>query len=527
MKGKKAARLAAAAMCAVMMLPQCAFAQVTSAKTPARTGGSHTVWQRQFGSSGSMENSPTPPAVHGKYVYIGSGSRIIKMSAVSGSVVDKSSSLGGTMGYSTNAPVYDDGKIYAAVDVDDDDESTKIVCLDADTLDTIWQSDPVEGQNTSPVTVIGDRAYTGTWWTESVREDGGRKTVSRGYYFCVDTDSSGSGVDPVWTTDEDSSEGFYWAGAAEVNGRVVFAGDRGTVYSVDEDATSFDAEKCTDLADGSGSDVIRQTPEAYGSSVYVATKSSAKLAKIDVAGDGSLTLSGTADLDAGSTSSPVAEEGSGRLFLGTEKGTICSVDLSAETLSDSALVSSADAGYRAPGAVKGEVLVSTGYDGKILVYSTYNKKPGGICCFELDSTGTTFKGKSTLYTPDHSQYCVSPIAVSDGGKLYYKNDSNYIMAVKSGKPAQLKAASKLRAKAGRRTVKLSWSRVSGAKGYRVYRATSRHGTYRLVRKTTSRSWTNRGLKRRKRYYYRVRAYQTWNGKTLIGKWSSVRSVRTK
>ena len=51
--------------------------------------------------------------------------------------------------------------------------------------------------------------------------------------------------------------------------------------------------------------------------------------------------------------------------------------------------------------------------------------------------------------------------------------------------------------------KLTWEAVDGAVHYQVYRATSKNGTYSLVKTTTSTSYTNTSAKAGETYYYKV------------------------
>ena len=52
---------------------------------------------------------------------------------------------------------------------------------------------------------------------------------------------------------------------------------------------------------------------------------------------------------------------------------------------------------------------------------------------------------------------------------------------------------------------LTWNAVSGATSYKVYRATSRNGTYSLLGTVTTTSYTNTGAKAGMTYYYKVKA----------------------
>ena len=81
-------------------------------------------------------------------------------------------------------------------------------------------------------------------------------------------------------------------------------------------------------------------------------------------------------------------------------------------------------------------------------------------------------------------------------------------------PATVKAA-----RASYNSIKVSWSKVSGASGYVIYRATSENGTYKAIKtitKGTTTSFTNTGLTCGKTYYYKVKAYRTISGKKIYG-----------
>ena len=52
---------------------------------------------------------------------------------------------------------------------------------------------------------------------------------------------------------------------------------------------------------------------------------------------------------------------------------------------------------------------------------------------------------------------------------------------------------------------LSWKSVDGAAKYQVYRSTSKDGTYKLVKTTTSLKFTDSKATAGKTYYYKVMA----------------------
>ena len=78
-----------------------------------------------------------------------------------------------------------------------------------------------------------------------------------------------------------------------------------------------------------------------------------------------------------------------------------------------------------------------------------------------------------------------------------------------------------------KAIKVSWKSVSGANGYEVYSSTSKSGTYKKIKTTSSLSYTNSGLKKGKTYYYKVRAYKTFNGKKVYGSYSAVKSISSR
>ena len=92
------------------------------------------------------------------------------------------------------------------------------------------------------------------------------------------------------------------------------------------------------------------------------------------------------------------------------------------------------------------------------------------------------------------------------------------VAAADKKPGKVTISSTL--SADYNAVKITWKKADYAKKYEVYRATSSNGTYKKVKTTTSRSYTDTGLTTGKKYYYKVRAI---NG-TAKGSYSSWKSA---
>ncbi len=71
------------------------------------------------------------------------------------------------------------------------------------------------------------------------------------------------------------------------------------------------------------------------------------------------------------------------------------------------------------------------------------------------------------------------------------------------------------------SIKVSWSSVKGASGYKLYRSTSKSGTYSLVTTTTSTSYIDKGVKTGSTYYYKVLSYAGQGSSTLNSAYSAV------
>ncbi|WP_455717187.1 CAP domain-containing protein [Anaerosporobacter sp.] len=74
------------------------------------------------------------------------------------------------------------------------------------------------------------------------------------------------------------------------------------------------------------------------------------------------------------------------------------------------------------------------------------------------------------------------------------------------------------------TVTLSMSKVSGVKGYEIYRSTSKNGMYTKLANVTTNTYKDTDCKSSSSYYYKVKAYKTVNGKKVYSTYSNVTSV---
>lgn len=491
--GKRIRTAVLAAVVAVSMLvPQVSFAAVAEDGTglPDQAGYTQSLWKRTFSgtSGGTWQNAVTPPALINGSIYVAAGDRVYKLNAETGKQEAQSPDLGKSpaFGYATQPVTSDsDGNIYTTTQQTVSGvTTTKAVKLTSDLSSISWTSDGITGQNISPVTYINGRIYTGTF-----------TNTSGGTYQCIDAENGQT----KWIVENDG--GFYWCGAAEVNGRVVFGSDDGTVYSVSETAENADDIKTLTLEDS----IVRSTPAVSGSYVYITTKSetaTANIYRLSVGDDGSLTQDAAASFG-DSVNTPVICDG--YVFAGNSDGEVA--------VFDSDLNKKASAS--APASVQGEMLVSGGSDSGFSAYVTYNAKPGGIGLvrFSADLSDAEY---SSMYTPLESQYCISPV-VSGDGVLYYKNDSNTIFAVKKGDPDRSLLKNLKATSLSYKSIRLYWTKRDNVLRYDIYRSTSKTGKYTKVKSLsgTSGLFTDTNVTCGRAYYYKVRA------QLISGKYTSM------
>ncbi len=123
------------------------------------------------------------------------------------------------------------------------------------------------------------------------------------------------------------------------------------------------------------------------------------------------------------------------------------------------------------------------------------------------STGTVYKFRVRAYDSDLNVY--SAYSSTHSAKTRVSGVKN------------LKTSS-----VGTSSVTLKWSKVKGADGYVAYYSTD-NKTWKKISSTSKNTITAKGLKGKKTYYFRVRAYSKPNGKALYGSYSSVLKVKTK
>lgn len=77
---------------------------------------------------------------------------------------------------------------------------------------------------------------------------------------------------------------------------------------------------------------------------------------------------------------------------------------------------------------------------------------------------------------------------------------------------------------------ITWKKVKNADGYQIYRATKKSGKFKKIKTIKGNAvvkYTNKKLKKNKKYYYKVRAYRTVKGKKVYSAFSVKKGVVIK
>lgn len=310
----------------------------------------------------------------------------------------------------TCRPVYTDGVIVIPL------SNGRLQGVSATEMKTLWVSEAVSSgaQAISTVTATGGMVFTGT--VNSFNKD---YTSASGTFFGINAITG----QRVWANEE-STTGYYWAGACKVGNVLVYGNDAGVLSSVDP--ATGKVVSALKLSSGIRSSVISNAAETEA---YVTTNDG-KLHKIAVNINGSLTEVGAAAFSAYSTSTATLFEGN--LFVGGSnsnyKGQLSVIDAATMQVKSS---------IELPFEVKSAPLVAKAADGKTYAYFTCNGAEGAypnytngggawVYCLETNTATRLFDA-----TGDAANYCTKSITMGADGTLYWTNDSGTLFALAS------------------------------------------------------------------------------------------------
>ena len=400
---------------------------LTNTVTPDSAATAELKWVKKYGE-GWMRPVNLPIIVN-NHVYIARNDDIFCLSKDSGEAVVSGKLAASLGGHGTNSMVYAEGMVFVQLD------NGHIQALRADTLESLWVTESIGDQTISPITYYNGYIYTGTWGSET-------KEQNFACFSVTDEDPTNGFETKYATWLRPHAGGYYWVGAYVNDVCAVFGSDDGTSDSNSPTAVLYSVNPVTGSKIDTINDVkgdIRCCVVYDSGRVYFTTKGG-YLYSVGLNSNGTFDHASIKSIQIGSmsTSTPVIYKG--RLYVGCSgKG----YDWDGDSGSGIAVVDVSGGKlemiYKAstPGYPQAGPLVSTAFEaatGKVYVYTTYNKNPGGIYIIE-DSAGQTEPSANNgdLYVPEkaYQQYCISTICADSEGTLYYKNDSGALIAVKS------------------------------------------------------------------------------------------------
>ena len=411
---------------------------VTTAKLPKTADKTSLIWASELGSGW---DAPSQPIIVEDYLITFSAKRLIKLSKKTGKIVQEVE-MAESPSYSLEPAVYAEGMIFVALN------KGTVQAFDFETLEPLWiYKDEIGGQPNSPITIRNGLLYTGFWKSETDKAN----------FICLDiTDEDKTKGDeikqPDWTYAKNG--GFYWAGA--------YACDEFVVVGTSDGETGFSSQSSKLLVlsadDGSVINSLENLDGDIYSSVsydkdtdrfYFASKHGT-FYSVEINAHGIINKSSvkTISFSGQITSTPAVANG--RAYIG-----VCGESAYKEGSGHKFVIIDLEnfkEAYSAEtdGYVQSSALITTAYqneDGYNYVYFTENKE-GGSVCFLKDKKGvtSTIDGITktygervaqncapTLFTPveNHSNYGTGSLVCDNEGTIYFKNDSNFLMALSS------------------------------------------------------------------------------------------------
>lgn len=213
------------------------------------------------------------------------------------------------------------------------------------------------------------------------------------------------------------------------------------------------------------------------------------------------------------------------VITGSKQSTTVTVNVDRTEYFANIITPSATTGLTAKSKAYNKVTLTwKGVDGAsgYRVYRSVSKNSGFTKVKEIKSSDTVTYTNGGLSCGTPYYYKVRAFRLVDGN-YYYGGYSSVV----EGKSAPAAPSSFAATKYSTTKVKISWNKVAGASGYRIYRSKSSTTGFSKIKTITSGtklSFTKKTARKTK-YYYKARAYTTVNGKKIWGAYSKVKSKK--
>ncbi len=219
-------------------------------------------------------------------------------------------------------------------------------------------------------------------------------------------------------------------------------------------------------------------------------------------------VTGGGDYNAGDTVTLSAIPSEGYRFIQWKEPKVSSSQYSFEAEEDITLTAEF-----APVGTPALTARSTGFDRIALTWTT-SEGTSGYEIYRSTQKNGTYSNITTVNDPDRCEFI--NIKLTAGKTYYYRirafsvsGETTTYGTFSSASAAPRGMAVKSEAvSTGCRSIQITWSPISGAGGYEIFRSTTKYGTYLKIGTASSKalSYTNSGLITGKTYYYKVRSF---------------------
>lgn len=422
---------------------------VLDEKTPVKAEDSVLYWANKDDFDGYCGH---PILVDG-YLYTYDSKNLLKMDTITGKLVKRGGALARPSSFAIQPPTYADGMIFVGL------SQGTIQAFNAKTMESLWvYEDPLGGQPNCQITYKNGYIYTGFWNSETAEAN----------YVCIsaaDEDPSQTNEKKVATWTHTGKGGYYWAGTyADESGKFLLQGTEdgesgyksgyAHVFSMNPKNGKVIDDLTLPFTGDIRCNIVKDTEGDNPTGDYYFTSKSGYFYRISVNADGTfdkdslrwikLENSKGSDLTM-STSTPTVYNGrayvgvSGSEQFGAYSGHGIAV-LDLKTMSIAYVVPTQ--GYPQTSGV-----LTRAYEketGKVYVYFFDNYTPGKLRVIsdepgQTEATdleqetdkGNTYDVGTVLFTPSdaQAQYALCNPIVDEYGTLYFRNDSNHMMAL--------------------------------------------------------------------------------------------------